>query len=129
MAWRNPFCRPDGNTQTHWGFTFQLTQDHWTRERCHPLKFHYDTLGEDCLSILNEIDSGVESVSTADDIDSKSSDQPKSRASKRDLYRALEGHVEDHPTLHKLWAQVNTVPDWVDWEQVQRAQHQIWIVR
>lgn len=40
----------------------------------------------------------------------------------RDLYALLEDHADEDPKLKLLWAQVNTVPEWVDWEQIKRGQ-------
>jgi hypothetical protein len=37
---------------------------------------------------------------------------------KRDLYLLLRDNVEKDEKLRQLWDEVNTVPDWVDWDQV-----------
>lgn len=122
MAWPNPFRRQDQFTRTCWGYTFQLTKDHWTEEGSHSLKFSYDKLGEQCLNILNEIESCVKSENITDKIHPAT---PKSTTSsskpKRDLYKSLETYAKDHPTLQQLWTEVNTIPVWVDWDQVHRA--------
>ncbi|GAA84522.1 tat pathway signal sequence [Aspergillus luchuensis IFO 4308] len=34
----------------------------------------------------------------------------------------LKDHAKDDRKLSELWAQVNTVPDWVDWQQIKRGQ-------
>jgi hypothetical protein len=34
----------------------------------------------------------------------------------RDLYVLLRGNANKDPVLEKLWTQVNTVPEWVNWE-------------
>ena len=41
---------------------------------------------------------------------------------KRDLYALLRDNAASDPTLNKLWTQVNSVPEWVDWEQIARGQ-------
>jgi len=43
-------------------------------------------------------------------------------APERDLYIPLRDNPNKDPVLEKLWTQVNTVPEWVDWEQVKRGQ-------
>lgn len=34
----------------------------------------------------------------------------------------MKEHAETDETLQKFWKQVTTVPDWVDWEQIERGQ-------
>ncbi|KIV97906.1 hypothetical protein PV10_01606 [Exophiala mesophila] len=137
MAWPNPFRRRDHNTRTYWGYTFQLTSDHLTPEQAYPLRYTYDTLGEECYNILSEINSKEEpqksgSSHTTDESDSKggqmaaNNDEIKSNSKppklKRDLYAVLRDNHDKHPKLQELWDEVNTVPDWVDWEQIARGQ-------
>lgn len=40
----------------------------------------------------------------------------------RDLYALLEQYHSSDPKLDELWSQVQTVPDWVDWDQIARGQ-------
>jgi hypothetical protein len=40
----------------------------------------------------------------------------------RDLYALLRDNHPSDPKLHELWTEVNTVPTWVDWEQISRGQ-------
>lgn len=40
----------------------------------------------------------------------------------RDLYAILRDHEETDELLHRFWREVNTVPSWVDWEQIKRGQ-------
>lgn len=40
----------------------------------------------------------------------------------RDLYALLRDHADSDETLQLLWTEVNTVPDWVDWDQIARGQ-------
>jgi hypothetical protein len=118
MAWPNPFRRRDQNTRTCWGYTFQLTDAHLTAEASRPLKFSYDKLGEECLDVLNEIDPPAQPGNIHAKDEQQPSDKPRTAKPKRDLFKLLEKHAGDHPKLQELWDQLNTVPDWVDWDQV-----------
>lgn len=40
----------------------------------------------------------------------------------RDLYALLRDHHESDPKLHQLWEEVNNIPPWVDWDQIERGQ-------
>lgn len=109
----NPFRRRDANTRRCWGYTFQWTPGHMTEEQMHPLKFSYDVLGEECLNILDEISPPVRM------------ELPRSQGKMkvdRDLYAILRDNRSEHEKLAELWQQVNTIPDWVDWEQIARGQ-------
>lgn len=52
--------------------------------------------------------------------DEKSAEAPK--VPTRDLYAILRDHAEEDELLSRFWNDVNTVPDWVDWEQLERGQ-------
>ena len=41
----------------------------------------------------------------------------------RDLYCLLRGNHQSDPKLSQLWTEVNTIPDWVDWAQIERGQN------
>lgn len=121
MAWPNPFYRRTANTRTCWGYTFELTPDHLSLEQAHSLKHSYDTLAEDSLEVLNEL-------FPPEPIQPRSKDDPEADVPigkvkpKRDLYVLLRDNHHRHPTLEKLWNEVNTIPDWVDWDQISRGQ-------
>ncbi|KAL3421880.1 tat pathway signal sequence [Phlyctema vagabunda] len=116
MAWHNPFRREDENTRHAWGYTFQWTPEHLTAEQMYPLKYSYDVLGEDALNVLDEL-SPPDSKTLPRNQGQAPSDGPK-----RDLYALLRDHASEDPTLTTLWEEVNTIPDWVDWEQIARGQ-------
>ncbi|KAH8153896.1 uncharacterized protein LAJ45_01663 [Morchella importuna] len=40
----------------------------------------------------------------------------------RDLYTTLKEEHQNDDVLGQLWTEVNTIPEWVDWEQIQRGQ-------
>jgi hypothetical protein len=140
MAWPNPFRWRDENTRTCWGYTFQLTPEHLTPERAHPLKFSYDTLGEECYAILDRLgkDQAPQSPSLAEAAAEKTSgifedpltaklnisdtNSPKTPRPKRDLYVLLRNSHTTHPTLQRLWDETTTIPPWVDWDQIARGQ-------
>jgi hypothetical protein len=92
-----------------------------TPEQMNPLKFSYDVLGEECLNRLDKISPAV------------TFELPRSRSRapvkegvdslpKRDLYALLRDHSSDDEKLGELWTEVNTIPEWVDWEQISRGQ-------
>lgn len=66
----------------------------------------YDRLADECVQILNKMPSHF------------GPDKPF----KKDLYALLRDHASEHSRLQELWIQVNTVPKWVNWEQIQRGQ-------
>jgi hypothetical protein len=122
MAWPNPFRRQDANTRTCWGYTFQFTPNHLTAEQSQPLKFSYDTLAEECLDVLNEIVPPPAAVNPNGSVEEVSSREvpektPTAKA-KRDLYLLLRDNFGKDEKLRQLWDEVNTVPHWVDWDQV-----------
>lgn len=121
MSWPNPFRRNDENTRHTWGYTFQWTPLHTTAEETHHLKFSYDTLADECLERLDII-----SPPFSKELPRNQSRRPIKEGSdpppKRDLYELLKNHHSEDEKLDQLWKEVNTVPEWVDWDQIVRGQ-------
>ncbi|KAK7553618.1 hypothetical protein IWX49DRAFT_515776 [Phyllosticta citricarpa] len=143
MAWPNPFRRRTANTRSCWGYTFELTPDHLTLEQAIPLRYSYDVLGEEALKRLNEIsppqasvlrrkrtactvidkpDEAPEEVNRSPGNDRNPANPNEQEPQHRDLYALLRDHAGDDETLGKLWREVNSVPEWVDWDQIARGQ-------
>ena len=92
-----------------WGRKFLWTDLHQSTDQLRPKIFTYDSLADECLLRLNEI--------APKDTSREGKDKPP-----RDLYALLRDHSDDDPKLKQLWTQVNTIPEWVDWEQIKRGQ-------
>ncbi|EKG10979.1 hypothetical protein MPH_11982 [Macrophomina phaseolina MS6] len=142
MAWPNPFRRHNENTRSPWGYTFDLTPEHLSPEQMLPLKYSYDVLGEECLQRLNQISPAQrqarpqtnsedeakmdETVDAPEEKDRSLGDDTNPRRQEdpphRDLYALLCENKDKDEKLAQLWQQVNTVPEWVDWEQIKRGQ-------
>ncbi|GLB03943.1 hypothetical protein AtubIFM57258_009658 [Aspergillus tubingensis] len=99
---------------TYWDHTFAWTPLHQTREQLRSKMHTYDRLGDECIDQINDIGRQVVNQDRQNDPDRKLPDL--------DVYIMLKDHAKEHPKLSELWAQVNTVPDWVDWQQIKRGQ-------
>jgi hypothetical protein len=99
-----------------------MTPEHPTVEEMHPLKYTYDVLGEQCFNRLNEISPPPDSTLPRNNGKFTQDVKAEQQQAHRDLYVLLKDHADADATLGKLWRQVNTVPDWVDWEQIARGQ-------
>jgi hypothetical protein len=119
MSW-NPFRRADENTRHIWGYTFQWTSCHLTSDQMHPMKFSYDVLGEEALNKLDAI--SPPSSNELPRNQSRVKGESGESKPKRDLYALLKENHEKDEKLGELWEEVNTVPEWVDWEQISRGQ-------
>lgn len=105
MALKKP--RHGNSPECHyWGYSFHWTDVHRSEEELRPLIYTCDTLADECVQLLNKI----------------LTDSSSDRTYKKDLYTLLKDHADEDPRLQELWKQVNAVPDWVDWEQIQRGQ-------
>lgn len=99
---------------THWDISFEWTELHRTAEQLRPMTFTYDKLADDCIARLNELSPPEKYRPKAG--------EPPTKAPKRDLLALLERYAKDDPKLEELWTEINTVPDWVDWDQIKRGQ-------
>lgn len=85
-----------------------------------PLKYSYDVLGEECLDVLDSLaPPGLGGQLPRNR--SRTQGYTKHPA-KRDLYALLRDHASEEENLRRLWEEVNTIPDWVDWDQIARGQ-------
>ncbi|CAI7600948.1 unnamed protein product [Penicillium glandicola] len=91
----------------HWGYSFRWTDLHSSADDLKPLVHSYDSLADECVECLDKINS-----------DGGSDKRPF----EKDLYGLLRDHAEEDPKLNELWTEINTVPEWVDWAQIQRGQ-------
>ncbi|KAE9988385.1 hypothetical protein EG328_011145 [Venturia inaequalis] len=122
MAWPNTFRRTTANTVKAWDYTFDVTPEHPTPESMHPLKFTYDTLAEKCYERLNEISPPPNKNLPRNNGQFTQDVKEDEKKAHRDLYVILKEHHEEDEMLSNLWKEVNTVPDWVDWDQIARGQ-------
>lgn len=106
------------NTRTYWDYTFEWTDLHQTPEQLRPQMFTYDRLVDDCLERLEELAPPKQPVHPESTVPVEGA--PK--LPKRDLFTLVKHHAKDDPKIAQLWEEINTVPDWVDWDQVKRGQ-------
>lgn len=113
-----------------------MTKEHLTEEQCKPLKFSYDVLGEQVLARLNEISppsrkdlprgNSKFSIPPNDENTSIRVEEKEAtgttKSATRDLYKILCEHREHDDLLKQFWAEITTVPPWVDWAQIERGQ-------
>ncbi|PWY80454.1 hypothetical protein BO94DRAFT_548431 [Aspergillus sclerotioniger CBS 115572] len=102
------------NLRSYWDYTFLWTDLHQTKEQLRPRIYTYDRLADECLERLD-----VLAPETVQDVQNDAAGPKKPR---RDMHALMKDHARNDPKLGELWTQVNTVPEWVDWQQIQRGQ-------
>lgn len=127
MAWSKFFRTQDGEVCRAWGYTFQISPQHLTKEDTAPMKMSYDTLGEATLNRLNSLHPIQRETKNVlplpKDVEAEAgSSASERRPIKRDLFTLLRDHALEDEILKQFWIEVNTVPHWVSWEQIKRGQ-------
>jgi hypothetical protein len=112
-------AREKPNRRAAWGYTFDWTNLHQTKEQLRPQTFQYDVLGSECLERLDRFQTDTSKLKI---LDRKLNSEQSSAPPRRDLYALLQHHADEDEKLQKLWLQINTIPEWVDWEQLARGQ-------
>ncbi|KAI1210300.1 uncharacterized protein F4807DRAFT_459677 [Annulohypoxylon truncatum] len=102
-----------------WGVKFKWTPEHLTSKDFEHLIRTYDTVATDAVERLDQISHLSSKIEVPGDRDDAPIPEKKVR---RDLYELLKQHGTTDEKLKRLWSEVNTVPDWVDWEQIERGQ-------
>jgi hypothetical protein len=101
--------QPQVGQKVHsYGHDFRWTPLHKNAEELNALVYTYDKLATDALDRLNEI--------------TPSGPNPHGR----DWFKLVQDHASEGGVIGELWDQLNTVPDWVDWEQIERGQKVLW---
>ncbi|PWY75124.1 transcriptional regulator [Aspergillus heteromorphus CBS 117.55] len=101
-----------GEKVSSWGYSFTWTSDHLSKEEIEPLRQQYDTTAATALQRLQAI-----RIALVEESKAKGTSPPPN-----DLYVLLRDHRGDDDVLTEFWTEVNTVPAWVDWEQLARGQ-------
>ena len=112
-----------------WDHGFHWTDEHVLPEKKDPMKFTYDTLAEEALKRIDIIcppgtqpkaSQSTKSTETGGSPEICSEKPPA--PAKRNLYELLRDNAANDEVLAELWDQVNHVPEWVDWAQIERGQ-------
>lgn len=108
----NMFYSSGSDVRRVYDYSFQWTKDHQTAEQLNGLRFSCDKVADDALKRLEEI-SEQQTANSADIAGS---------IPRPDLISILQENSKNDMILEKLWTEVCTVPDWVDWDQIGRGQ-------
>ncbi|KAM0273865.1 hypothetical protein ACHAQH_008197 [Verticillium albo-atrum] len=115
LAWL--FRRSGPEWQEIWDYQFKWTSDHRTADEMRPMIYTYDKLGEAALNRLDEISPPEKKGASGEKPSPDDEKKPP-----RDLYALLRDNAEKDEVLGQLWTEVTTIPDWVDWAQIERGQ-------
>ena len=119
-----------------WNHTINVGPEHLAYEEddeklLKELRGSWDWKADACLEELQILQSQEQNADSTDDGEASnqqsekgSGETPLNRPGKKkkDLYELFERHHDSSIALEQLWDEVNTVPDWVDWEQIARGQ-------
>lgn len=128
---QHPAATPKSDIREVWGHKFNWTPLHLSPEQLHPLKFTYDVLADECLNRLDAISPpshpgtiprNSERVGGCCGGKTENEKGNEKKSAKRDLYALLKDNADKDEKLAELWREVTTVPEWVDWEQIERGQ-------
>ncbi|KAF5538250.1 latex clearing [Fusarium mexicanum] len=100
-----------------WGHSFNWTSGHKTTEELDHYLYSYDKLATDALDRLDLISPPT----------TKGWKCPHgSGPGQRDIYELLKKHASSDEILGQLWEEATTIPEWVDWDQIQRGQQVVY---
>ncbi|KAI1873393.1 hypothetical protein JX265_005015 [Neoarthrinium moseri] len=111
------------NDMKVYGYKFRWGSLHQSPEELHPLIYTYDTVASDAVEALDEL---VPPAPTGPRKDIQEAVEPQDTKRHRDLYALVQKHAKVDERVGKLWDEINAVPEWVDWEQIDRGQKVFW---
>lgn len=105
------------------GYKFRWNPTHTSSEELQRSIFTYDTVATEALHALDSI---VPPVAVRPRASIEESSDVREQKTHRDLYKLVQEHAQTDKRVGKLWDEVNTIPAWVDWEQIERGQKIFW---
>ncbi|VUC27297.1 unnamed protein product [Clonostachys rosea] len=106
-----------------YGFKFRWTSYHQTPDQLNHYIYSYDTLSTEALEALDKL-SPPAPIAPRKDI--QTAYEPKDKSQTRDFFKLVQNHKNEDPAIQALWNEVNTVPEWVDWDEIERGQKVFW---
>lgn len=107
-----------------WNHEFKWTSQHFSKDEIRPMMFTYDTVAEDALNRLDELSPPpprpAQNAGEGNGVPPGAEEEKK--RPQRDLVALIKEHAATDEVVGRLWKQANTVPEWVDWEQIERGQ-------
>ncbi|KAI0153265.1 hypothetical protein GGR57DRAFT_150146 [Xylariaceae sp. FL1272] len=121
-SYANPELQ-EGKKLEKFGLKFTWTAQHSSPEDLEPLIHSYDAICQEAVEEMDKISPPPYAFSPPKDgniegaIDSNGEKKPR-----RDLYELMQEMAPHNEKVGKLWDQINTIPEWVDWAQLERGQ-------
>ncbi|KAI3319212.1 hypothetical protein HD806DRAFT_296288 [Xylariaceae sp. AK1471] len=113
----------EGAWHERWGVRFKWTSEHLTPKQLEPMIYTYDTVATEAVEKLDEIVPPPYAMSPPHDENIEGAIKPNGeKKPRRDLYELMQEYAPKNKKIGKLWIEINTVPEWVDWEQIERGQ-------
>lgn len=104
----------EGTWQERWGMRFKWTSEHTTPQQLEILIHSYDIVAAEVVERLDDIVPPAHAKSPLKEDEKK---KPY-----RDKYELMQEYASKDEKIEKLWTEVNTIPQWVDWDQIERGQ-------
>jgi hypothetical protein len=105
------------------GYKFSSSPLNPTRDELRQLRSSYDKLSDEAyIKLVEHRQSAPNPDPRPDEIPSEKKHDVAGRY--HDLWEMLkqEGEKGEDQVLTKFWEEVNSIPEWVDWEQIERGQ-------
>jgi hypothetical protein len=101
----------EGEIHNVWGYQFRWTDKHQTEQELKPLLFSYDTIGAEVLDRIHQ-----HKASNGNSV--------AGPAGRDDLFETVKmiALSKEDEVVNKFWQEVNSTPEWVDWEKIKRGQ-------
>ncbi|KAH6677122.1 hypothetical protein B0J14DRAFT_336091 [Halenospora varia] len=98
-----------GDDCRRWNYAFKWTDKHVDLDEMDVLRYKFDQLGSTALEMLQEIVAAT-------------LPQSEDNSARPDMYQILRGCHGCDEVLTEFWDELHHVPEWVDWEQIERGQ-------
>ncbi|KAH8197894.1 hypothetical protein TruAng_007946 [Truncatella angustata] len=106
-----------------YGYKFKWGTLHQAPEELQRLTCSYDSVATDALNSLDKL---VPPGPIRSQNENQETIEAKNNKKHRNLYKLVREHAETSESVGKLWREINNIPDWVDWESIERGQKVFW---
>ena len=88
------------------------------------MKFSYDKLGDDVFERLTTVKGAIPTPDPRFKNEAENSEKATVAGRMGDMYALLRSEAAkgEDETIQMFWKEINRIPDWVDWDQIDRGQ-------
>ncbi|KAI9159015.1 hypothetical protein HJFPF1_07020 [Paramyrothecium foliicola] len=110
----------------YYGYRFRWSSRHRSAQELEPLRHTSDIIANAAIARIDELSPAFEICFHGSKKCHQQCARGTAKRHRQDYFKLAKRYAKDGEDLSKFWDEVNTVPSWVDWDQIERGQRVFW---